>query len=93
MTDAPSSERGVVTWHSSDKDSGPDVGLSIGLGDGRVLYVGEVSKDMADRSDAPDDFGWHLVLYPEAETFAKFHDGEKAAEFFDLMQRLLAPAR
>ncbi len=89
MTDDPSSARGEVTWHSSDEDSGPDVGLSIGLGDGRVLYVGEVSKDMADRSDAPDDLGWHLVLYPEAESFASFHDAEKAREFFEVMERTI----
>jgi hypothetical protein len=34
---------GLVTWHSSEEDGGPDVGLSLGLGDGAMLWVGEGS--------------------------------------------------
>lgn len=51
-TTEPSTERGAVTWHSSDEDSGPDVGLSMGLGDGKLLWVGEV----------PDRNGWCLAI-------------------------------
>ena len=30
---------GHVIWHSSEEDGAPDVGLSLGLGDGRLLYL------------------------------------------------------
>jgi hypothetical protein len=82
-TTEPSTERGVVTWHSSDEDSGPDVGLSIGLGDGKLLWVGEV----------PDRDGWCLAIYHPLckggrEDLASFHDAESARAFFDEMERL-----
>ena len=42
MKDVDIYERGLVVWHSSDEDgSGPDVGISVGLGD-VAIYAGEV---------------------------------------------------
>lgn len=35
-------ERGRVVAHSSDESGIPDVGLSVGLGNGQMLYVGDV---------------------------------------------------
>ena len=83
-TTEPSTERGEVTWHSSDGDSGPDVGLSMGLGDGKLLWVGEV----------PDRDGWCLAIYhPDSsggrEDLARFDDAESARVFFDEMEKLV----
>ena len=46
-------ERGRLVAHSSDGDGMPDVGMSIGLGNGSMLYAGE----------APGRSGWSLVIY------------------------------
>lgn len=86
----PSTARGDVTWYSSDVDSGPDAGMSIGLGGERLLYVGEVSADLAEQSGAPDGLGWHLVLYPDAVSLAKFHDRDHAQQFFDALAEVLS---
>lgn len=75
-------ERGVVTWHCTAPDSGPDVGLSMGLGDGKLLWVGEV----------PDRDGWCLAIYRPAssggrEDLGTFDDAESARVFFDEMEK------
>lgn len=80
----PSTERGEVTWHSSDEDSGPDVGLSMGLGDGKLLWVGEV----------PDRAGWCLAIYhPDKsggrEDLATFDDAESGRVFFEEIEKLV----
>lgn len=46
-------ERGLPVAHSSDGEGMPDVGTSLGLGNGAMLYLGE-------RPDAP---GWSLCIY------------------------------
>lgn len=46
--------RGNIAWHSSDDDGGPDVGISVGLGDGRMLYAGDVSGQLGP---------WSLCIY------------------------------
>lgn len=42
--DTPSAELspGQVQWHSSGEDNGPDVGILIGLGEGKALWLGEL---------------------------------------------------
>lgn len=40
--DDPLCEAGKVTWHVSEEGGGPDVGISIGLGNGRQLWIGEL---------------------------------------------------
>jgi hypothetical protein len=65
---------GCVQWHSSDEDSGPDVGISIGLGHGRMLWCGEISRQRhadagKEAAALGDDFGWWIILYgPPGET-------------------------
>lgn len=54
--DARLYERGVTVAHSSDGDGMPDVGTSIGLGSGRMLYLGEV----------PGRAGWSLCIYSQS---------------------------
>lgn len=45
-------ERGRVLWFSSEDDGGPDVGISVGLGGGKALWVGEATTGR----------GWHIAL-------------------------------
>lgn len=35
-------ERGQVQWHCSEEDGGPDVGIMVGLGGGKELWLGEL---------------------------------------------------
>lgn len=37
-------ELGKIFWHCSDEDSGPDVGRSLGLGNGRSLWFGDITE-------------------------------------------------
>lgn len=64
-------ERGNVVWHSTEDGGLPDVGISVGLGDGRMLYAGEVADATlaqagADFADAPSS--WALVIFGQNST-------------------------
>lgn len=94
MSDASFYDRGKVVWHSSGEDEGPDVGLSLGLGDGRALWVGEISRaawrEGGDEVAAlGSDGGWWLLIYPDHTPLAKFSDAEAARGFFDIIAGLL----
>lgn len=98
----PEKSLGQVTWHSSDEESGPDIGISIDLGDGVILYVGEISRDLhASDPEAValgEDFGWWLTLYgpnPHAggEPIAKFVSAHAAREFVDLLVKMAPKAQ
>jgi hypothetical protein len=84
-------EFGKITWHSSDEDSGPDVGMMLGLGDGKALWVGEISRRSHEEGGEAvtalgDDGGWWLGVYePKFRPLAKFADAEDARDFFDLI--------
>lgn len=58
---------GRVVWHSSDDSGMPDVGMSVGLGDGRMLYAGEISDarhaETEGASDIGPALGWWVILY------------------------------
>lgn len=63
-------EFGRVVWHSSDEDSGPDVGVTVGLGQGRALWFGEISKKMheeegVEAAELGDHFGTWIILYDD----------------------------
>jgi len=82
------SEFGRVTWHSSEEDGGPDVGLMLGLGDGRAMWVGEISRHAHEEGGEAvaalgSDGGWWLMTYPGPQALAKFADAEAAREFFE----------
>ena len=49
-------EIGGITWHSSDEDSGPDVGISIYLGPDDRLYCGEISRKAFDDNNGGAHF-------------------------------------
>lgn len=79
---------GGVTWHSSEEDSGPDVGISVYLGKNDRLWAGEISRSLFEKNGAPfdNDMGWFLVRFgPDNDTklIAKFSDGEQARDFIE----------
>lgn len=47
-------ERGLLVSHCSDDGGLPDVGISVGLGGGMMLYAG----------DRPGRSGWAVAIYP-----------------------------
>lgn len=84
---------GGVTWHCSDEDSGPDVGVSLYLGPDHRLWAGEVSRSLFDEQgkDAFDsDGGWFLIQYCGDETtlVAKFTDDMAARDFIESVAML-----
>jgi hypothetical protein len=95
-TDVIDSSLGAVTWHSSDVGTGPDVGISIGMGAGKVLYVGEISRDLhaaggKDVVALGADDGWWLVMWPDAEILARFVDQQQARTFMERLETALVP--
>jgi hypothetical protein len=82
--------RGYVVRHCSEVDGGPDIGMSLGLGRGRALWVGEITRDAhagagEDAAALGDDTGWWLMTYPDRIALAKFVNAERAREFFALL--------
>lgn len=62
---------GRVVWHSTDEESGPDVGITVGLGENiGSLWLGEISTKLYEESGGPErfdsEFGWFLIFYPTA---------------------------
>jgi len=81
---------GGVTWHSSEDDGGPDVGVSLYLGDGKRLWCGEISRDLYDSCRGFDYFdgdgGRFLVFYdPSPRLLAKIGDYDQAREFIEAL--------
>lgn len=90
---------GVVQWHCSEEGGGPDVGVSLGLGEGRTLWAGEISKQRhAEAGDEAaalgDDFGWWLIMYEKqsAQVIAKCLNCYEARSMFDLIASALRTA-
>lgn len=79
----------TILGHSSEADSGADVGLSINLGGDRKLWCGEISRRMwLDAGDEAqklgDDTGWWVILYqPEPFVVAKCASQEAAQAFME----------
>jgi hypothetical protein len=78
---------GGVTWHSSEKDGGPDVGISVYLGKDDRLWAGEISRRTLEErgdNDFDDDSGWFLVRFvgKEVKIIAKFGDENLHAQEF-----------
>ncbi|NII59806.1 hypothetical protein [Sphingomonas aerolata] len=74
---------GYVVWHSSEEDGGPDVGITVGLGDGKMLWVGERSGREGD--------GMGLLVYGDKSIDANASLGEYD-EIRDLIEHHVAPA-
>jgi hypothetical protein len=95
---------GGVTWHSSEEDGGPDVGISLYLGPDDRLWAGEISRRTFDENNNlnfQSDGGWFLVRYTgkEAKIIAKFgeldcqQDGREFIEWIAGALRSLPDAR
>ena len=73
------SQPGRVTWHSSEEDGGPDVGLTVGLGDGKMLWIGERSSKEGDGMGllvySPDKIveNASLTEWDEVRNLIEFH--------------------
>lgn len=81
---------GGITWHSSEEDGGPDVGISVYLGDGRRLWCGEIPRRLFDECGGSEwfanDVGRFLVYYdPQPRLLAKVGDYDQAREFIDVL--------
>lgn len=74
---------GFVVWHSSEEDGGPDVGITVGLGDGKMLWIGERSGREGD--------GMGLLVYGDQAIDANASLGEYD-EIRDLIEQHVAPA-
>lgn len=80
---------GRITWHTSDEDSGPDVGISLYLGENERIYVGEISRALFERCGGPEHFdsdgGWFIVHFkPEGtELIAKCGENYLAQAFIE----------
>lgn len=48
-------ERGKLVEHTSNPGGFPDVGISVGLGNGTMLYAGEIP--------GPKNRGWSISIY------------------------------
>lgn len=81
---------GHVIWHMSEEGGGPDVGISIGLGGGKALWIGDITDREHLEATAPmgGPGGWWLMFYPDRVPFAKFTDAEAAREFSDHIESL-----
>lgn len=87
-------ERGKIVWHSTGEDEGPVVGMSLGLGDGRAMWVGEITRSAWQGGGEAvaalgSDGGWWLMVYPDHQPLAKFADAEMAQNFFYLIAGLM----
>jgi hypothetical protein len=73
LSDAQIEQRGAITWLSSDEDGGPDCGIVVGLGDGRSLHIGEISRHLWEQAGGlemglGEDYGHWIVLFGPNET-------------------------
>lgn len=87
----PDTRLGSVTWHSSDGEA-PDCGLSLGLGEGRVFYVGELANatlaEMGIETKRHGDGWWIAILGAKAtdtEIAGKVVDADAARALFDAL--------
>lgn len=70
---------GNVCWHSSDGYS-PDVGISVGLGRGLMLFAGEIPVE--------GSTGWGLAIYPSSgdrDVIALNVDSDRARHLIALL--------
>lgn len=95
-------ERGRMVAFCSEGDGIPDVGVSVGLGNNRVLWIGELSNQRhrdtveAHGEEVGPNAGWWLVLFEgekEGRVLGRFIDAAEARDFADLMVELLNSER
>lgn len=86
-------ERGFITWHCSEEDGGPDVGIELGLGGGRTLYAGELADATIAESgiDPEQGRGWWLAVHKRGgfEIIGSVADSLTAQEFLEELSAML----
>ena len=90
-------ELGRIVWHCSEEDGGPDVGLQLGLGDERSLFVGEMPDSTLrecgiDLGKHPD--GWWVTLYDGNSTsvVGSVCDQDAARSLFEAIAAAISKA-
>lgn len=93
----PLTEPGQITWASSDEDGGPDVGITVGLGNDRFLWCGEITKsrweDLAGQAASMwGEYGWWLILYGREQplVLGKLLDNESAHVLTQILSEALS---
>lgn len=95
----PEYTKGFVRWHGSEPDSGPDVGITLGLGGGDVLWVGTIPDEAYDENDADirnlggHTGNWWLIAEPGATPIARFTNRHDAKAFVELLALALRRER
>ncbi|MBU2233140.1 MAG: Lar family restriction alleviation protein [Alphaproteobacteria bacterium] len=74
---------GKVTWHSTEEEGGPDVGLELNLGDGTSLWLGEGDKATGWQFSTVTPYG----IIPVADVI----DHDQARALFDRIAAALQP--
>lgn len=80
---------GALIWHSTGEDEGPDVGVSIKLGDDALLWCGEITNKLYEETENVETLGgpggWWVILYdgPVSLAIAKCCDGYAAQDAFE----------
>lgn len=92
-------KRGLLMWHCSEEDGGPDVGRSIGLGDGMSIWFGEISNSLhaeagEDASELGDSSGTWIILFSpdDAKVIGKAVDGYIGEDFLTAIAAAIAKA-
>lgn len=90
---------GNTIWHCSEEGGGPDVGITVGLGEGRHLWCGEITRDRweeggEDTAALGPDLGSWLILYGpgEVRVLGKMVDHYTAQDFIEMLAGVLRPA-
>jgi hypothetical protein len=88
----PDNTAGAVTWLCSEEGGGPDVGIVVALGDGRLLCSGDLTRKAweeggtAVQSLGPDTGTWLTLFDNEGEhVIAKVADSDVARDLIELI--------
>ncbi len=91
---------GHVVWHSTEEDGGPDVGMSLGLGGDKAMWVGEITNNEWDELDEGQratlgggSGGTFLMLYPDRVPLARFADMPTAQDFIEAVSAAIQLAK
>jgi hypothetical protein len=80
---------GGITWACSEEDGGPDVGISVFIGDNDRLWCGEISRNTFEQCCGSlyfaSDGGWFIMRYaPDGpKLIAKCADPDEARELIE----------
>lgn len=92
---------GQVQWHSSEENSGPDVGILLRLDASQFLWAGEITRDEwtaagPDAEELGDDFGWWAILFEEGgdrrTVLGRFVDQYTALDFIEKLAWIIKQA-